>query len=261
MTENTTEFYGTGTEADPLTFNAMRTTAPDQVAVAVASLADDARSYEAAFRSAADLSASLPNDVRKLLSEACTAIIAPMGIAAQAHAKAAEFRANVLANPEGRELMASEVVKIAADKVSESFADADLRLKLAEVDLYEMARPRISPDAAMPARADLSMMTQRHIGNPGSLANTLKQLAQRNDAVGALVADGSYLRDFLDAQGIEPEVRDAILTGVRGEVVKAAALSTDPKRAAAAKTSVALTELRKARVAATAYTRHVLSGK
>ncbi|MEU8787860.1 hypothetical protein [Streptomyces sp. NPDC048643] len=263
MTENTTrtEFTGTGTEADPLTFNAMRQTAPDQAAASIASLSTDARNYEAAFRSAADLSANLPADVRQLVSEAATAITTPLATATAARTKAADFRANVLANPEGREFMATEVLKVAADKVSESFANADFRLKVAEADLYEVARPRISPDAAMPARADLQMMTARHIDNPGALAGTLKTLAQRDDAVGALVADGAYLRDFLDAHGIERELRDSILTSVRGEVFKVAALSADSKRAAAGKTSMALVELRKARAAAAAYTRHTLSAK
>ncbi|WP_406326251.1 hypothetical protein OG784_18765 [Streptomyces sp. NBC_01617] len=260
MTENTNQYTGAGTEGDPLTFN-VRTPAPDPVKEAIASLPDIARHHEAAFRSAADLSANLPADLREIVSEASNAITAPIGMAAQARVKAEEFRANVTLYPEGREFMASEAIKAGADKVSESFASADVRLKVAEASLYEAARPSISADAAMPARADLQMMTQRHIDNPTGLANTLKNLAQRGDAVGALVADSTYLGDFLDAQGVERELRDAILTTVRAEVVKTAAQSGDAKRAAAGKTSLALAELKRARAAAASYTRHTLSSK
>ncbi|MFF8531009.1 hypothetical protein ACF07B_03290 [Streptomyces sp. NPDC015532] len=260
MTENTTQITGTGTEKDPLTFSA-RTSAPDPVATSIASLADDARGYEAAFRSAADLSANLPQDVRELVNEASTAITSPIGIAAQARLKAEGFRADLTMYPEGRELKASEAIRTAADKVTESFASADVRIKIAEAGLYEAARPSLSADAAMPARADLAMLTARHLGNPGALAGALKAIAQRGDGVGALVADSTYLGDFLDANGIEPQVRDAILTSVRAEVFKTAAESADPKRSAAGRTSLALAELRRARAAATAYTRHTLSGK
>ncbi|MEV8205426.1 hypothetical protein [Streptomyces sp. NPDC079189] len=260
MTDNTTQYAGAGTEGDPLTFNA-RTPAPDQAAAAIASLPDIARHHEAAFRSAADLSANLPADLRELVSEASNAITSTTGIAAQARVKADEFRANLTMYPEGREFMASETVTAAADKVRESFASADVRLKVAEASLYEAARPSISADAAMPARADLQMMTQRHTDSPRELTTTLKNLARRGDAVGALVADATYLGDFLDAQGIERELRDAILTTVRTEVVKTAAQSGDAKRAAAGKTSLALAELKRARAAAAAYTRHTLNGK
>ncbi|MFF3417995.1 hypothetical protein ACFYW9_25310 [Streptomyces sp. NPDC002698] len=260
MTENTTQFTGTGTEADPLTFT-VRTPAPDAAKVAVASLADDARRYEAAYHSAAGLSADVPQDVRRLISEAASAITSSIGVSANARAKAEGIRADRSIYPEGRSEMASAAIREASEKVAEAFSSADLRLTVAEADLYDAARPRISPDAAMPARADLALLTQRFLDNPRGLANTLKSIAQRGDAVGALVADSSYLRDWLDGNGVESELRDAIMTSVRAEVVKAAAESGDPKRSAAGRTSMALVELRRARVAAASYTRHTLNGK
>ncbi|MGW9133660.1 hypothetical protein [Streptomyces sp. NPDC055681] len=254
------EYTGAGTAADPLTFQP-RAPRPDDVKVAIDGVGQSVGTYEAAFRSAADLSHNLPDDVRKLVSEASSAITATTAAAANARAEADRYRADVAMYPAGRDYMAGEVIRAAADKVSESFASADIRLKVAEASLYEAARPRISADAAMPARADLTMMTQRHMDSPRGLADTLKRLAQRSDGVGALVADESYMGDFLDAHGIERELRDAILTTVRAEVVKTAAESGDAKRAAAGKTSLALAELKRARAAAASYTRHKLSGK
>ncbi|MBT2390374.1 hypothetical protein J7E87_13285 [Streptomyces sp. ISL-1] len=266
MTEITTPMTSdpsapVGSEANPLVFDVMSKPAPDQAAAAVASLRPIVERYEAAFHSAADLSANLPADLRQLVSEAASAITATVVTADSARSKADGFRNNVTMYPAGRDYMASEAIKAATGEVAESFNNADTRLEIVSALTYEAARPRVPADAAMPARADLQMMTQRHIDKPGALAGTLKRLAQRSDAVGALVADQSYLSDFLDAQGVDPSVRDAMLISVRAEVIKAAAASGDPKRAAAAKTSQALVELKRARAAAMSYTRHKLNGK
>ncbi|WP_411150213.1 hypothetical protein [Streptomyces sp. A30] len=258
MTETPTEFTGTGSQSDPLTFNAMRPSTPDQADRAVAGLASITTTHAANFSSSADLSANLPADVREIVSKASSAITSTLATARNARVKADSFRNDATLYPEGRELLAGEAVKAAVGQVTESFEQADTQIQIASALTYEAARPTISADAAMPARADLQMMTARHKNDPGGLVDTLKRLAQRSDGVGALVADQGYLRDFLDARGVEPDTRDAILTTVGAQMVQAAAVSGDPKRAAAARTNLALTELRKARIAATSFTRHLL---
>jgi hypothetical protein len=258
------KFSGSGErESDPLTFNAMRTTAPDQAAAAVASLADVARHHEAAFRSSADLSANLPADVRKMVSDASSAITSTVATAQNARTKAETFRADISLYPAGREALAGEAISAARDKIGESFAHADALVQVAEAELFLAARPKLAQADAMTARADLDMITRRAIStnSPGVLADTLRGLASGGDSLAALVADETYMRRFLAANGIDSELAQAIVTGVRHAVVKGAAESGDAKRAAAGKTSLALTELRKARAAATSYTRHKLSGK
>lgn len=257
MTENPPEFTGAGSETDPLTFT-VRQPAPDPVDVAIGGLAKTAKDHAAAFSAAADMSSNLPADVRQIVVSASDAITSTLQTAYSARVKADSLRNDVTLYPQGREMLADEATKAAVDAVAESFAKADDQVQVASALTYEAARPRISADEAMPARADLAMITQRHASNPGALADALKGLAQRGDAVGALVADQRYLGDFLTAQGVDADMRAAILTAVSHEVVRAASLSGDPARAAAARTNLALTELRKARTAASAFTHHIL---
>lgn len=255
------KFTGAGTESDPLMFNAMRSSQPDPLTVAVASQRDAVTRYEAAFRSSADLSANLSADVRKLVSDASSAITSTVARAQDARAKADEFRADVRLYPAGREALAGEALSAARDAISDKFADADALVQIAEAELFLAARPTLAPVDAMTARADLDMITRRTISSnsPGALADMLKGLASGGDALAALVADETYLTRFLGANGVDSELAQAIVTGVRGAVVKAAANSGDAKRSAAGRTYLALTELRKARAAATSYTRHKLS--
>jgi len=260
MTETPAEFTGTGTESNPLTFDAMRPSAPDPAHQAVASMAVSARTHAAGFRNAADLSSNLPADVREVVSKASDAIIAPLGTATNARIKADSFAGDITMPKEGRTYLAGETIKAANNKIAESFEQAEALLDVASAMTYESARPIIAPDAALTARADLQMITQRHNGNPAGLVDTLKRLAQRSDSVGALVADSGYLADFLFSQGADQQLSEAAMAVVRAEVVKAAAASGDPKRAAAAKTNLALVELRKARAAALSFTRHILNG-
>ncbi|GGX12667.1 hypothetical protein [Streptomyces chartreusis] len=258
MTETPLEFTGAGTEADPLTFDAMRPSTPDQADASIAGLATTAKGHAAAFSSNADLSSALPADLRDIVRDASMAITSTLSTARDARTKADSIRNDVQIYPQGRELLAGEAIKTATNKVAESFESADAKLEVATALTYEAARPLISPEDSMPARADLQMLTQRHLGKPGELSDTLKRLAQRSDGVGALVADPRFLGDFLDSQGIDTDMREAVLTLVSAEVVRAAAGSGDPKRSAAARTNLALVELRKARVAASAFTRHML---
>ncbi|MEU5198871.1 hypothetical protein AB0G86_33325 [Streptomyces scabiei] len=256
MTENSASFTGSGTKDDPLTFDAMRPTAPDPAHVAVGGLAKTARDHAAAFSSA---SAGLSADLREIVSAASSAITGTLSTAYDARVRADDFMADVKMYPEGRKVLAGEAIKAASDKVAESFAQADAQLEVASALTYEAARPKVATDAAMTARTDLAMITQRHMGNAGALIDAVRSLAQRSDSVGALVADVSYLGDFLSANGVDDETREAALTLVRSEVVKAAAQSGDQDRAAAGKANMALVELRKARIAAMSFTRHILN--
>ncbi|MFE7838383.1 hypothetical protein ACFU53_20695 [Streptomyces sp. NPDC057474] len=255
MTNTPVEFTGSGTEDDPLRFDAMRKSAPDPVDVAVAGLARTTQDHAAAFGSAA---VGLPADLREIVGNASSAITSTLSTAANARAEANGFLADVRMYPEGRKTLAGQAIKAATDKVTVSLEAADALIDVAYAETYEGARPRVAPAEAMTARADLQMATQRHVGSPGALIDTLKRLAQRSDSVGALVADPTYLGDFLSANGVEAETREAALTLVRSEVVKAAAQSGDQNRAVAGKANLALIELKKARIAATSYTRHVL---
>ncbi|MDX2550204.1 hypothetical protein [Streptomyces stelliscabiei] len=257
MTNTPIELTGTGAEGDPLWFDATRPqSAPDPVVTAVAGLARTARSHAAEFSAA---TTGLPADLREIVNNASTAITSTLSTAAHARARAESFLNDVKLYPEGRKMLAGEALKAADDTIAESLAQADAQIEVASALTYEAARPRVGADAAMTARADLQMMTQRHSGNPGALIDTLKRLAQRGDSVGALIADQSFLGDFMDSHGIDQQTHEAVLTLVRSEVVRAAAESGDPNRAAAGKANIALVELRKARVAATSFTRHVLS--
>ncbi|MDO0913013.1 hypothetical protein QQM39_26180 [Streptomyces sp. DT2A-34] len=257
MSEDPIQYTGTGSETDPITVST-RQPAPDQVDVAVAGLARTARAHAAAFSDTADMSSNLPADLRDIVRDASMAITGTLNTAMEAQRKAHSFRNDLTLYPQGREMLAGEAIKTAADKVTQSFEQADTQIEVATALSYEAARPRIAPDDAMPARADLVMLTQRNANDTGALVNTMKRLAQRNDGVGALVADQGFLADFIDAHGIDPQMRAAILTMVSAEVVQAAAKSGDPRRSAAARTNLALIELRKARIAADSYTRHVL---
>ncbi|MFE5752892.1 hypothetical protein ACFQ7I_04065 [Streptomyces massasporeus] len=257
---NGLEYTGTGTTEDPITFDAMKSATADPADVTIAGLAKTARAHVAAFSSKADLSNSLPADVRTMVNDAGSAITSVLTTASSARVKADSFLRDITLYPQGREMLAGEAIRAAADKVAELLAQAETQIDVAAAMTYEAARPRISADEAMPARADLQMMTQRSIGNPGELIATVRRLSQRGDAVGALVADQRFLGDFLDAQGIEPDMRVTIMTVIGSEVVQAAAKSGDPKRSAAARTSLALTELRKARVAAASFSHHMLQG-
>jgi hypothetical protein len=261
--DGTQHFGGKGTESDPLTFDAMRPVGQDPVAQAIAKQRQGVSEYETAFRNAADLSANLPADVRQMVSQAASAITSTVATAENARGKADDFMADVRLYPEGRKTLAGEAIKAAQDSISNSLADADAKLIIAEAELYMAARPKLAQADAMTARADLDLITRRAIASnsPASLLNSLKSLAGGSDAPAALVADSTYLARFLAANDIAPDVAEAIVTGVKGAVIASAAASGDPKRAAAGRTSQALRELRKARVAATSYTRNKLSGK
>ncbi|ALV35742.1 hypothetical protein [Streptomyces sp. CdTB01] len=261
MTDNQTNLASdttapVGSEANPLVIST-REAAPDAADAAVTSLGNSVTTYEVAFRTSADLSSDLPADLRDLVSKAASAVTGTVATAQHAQVEAARARADKTMYPEGRELLAKASLDGARKKVDQALDQADTLMTVADASLYEAARPRLATEDAMPARADLNMLTQRHMGS-GSLADVLKGIAQRTDAVGALVADPTYLRDFLSANGVEEKLSEAIQIIVRAEVTKTAAASADAQRAAAGKTSLALTELRKARAAAAAYTRHKL---
>ncbi|MGW1616283.1 hypothetical protein ACWCQZ_43915 [Streptomyces sp. NPDC002285] len=256
MTEIPLTYSGSGTEDDPITFDAMRTAAPDPLASSIAGLPRVAKTHAAAFTAA--LSGDLPADLRQIATGTSNAVTETLNTAHSARVKADSFRNDVALYPAGREALASEVLQTAVAKVDETLARVDDQIQVIEALAYEAARPRIAPDDSMPARADLAMMTQRAAGDVGTLLDTLARLAQRSDAVGALVADQRYLSDFLEGQGVERVIRESALSRLSAEVIKAAAASGDPKRAAAARTYLALPELRKARVAAATYARHTL---
>ncbi|PKW08962.1 hypothetical protein SAMN05428944_3894 [Streptomyces sp. 1222.5] len=249
-----------GSEENPIPVN-VKPEAPDPVVTAIAALPGAVSRHTAAFRNSADYSANLPADIRQALSAASSAIESTITTAEQARERADGFRNDIRLYPEGREVLASEAMKTAQEAAGESLADADARITVADALLYEAARPTLSAADGMTARADLQMLTQRHVGNSGALADVLKRAAQRNDAVGALVANSTYLTDFLAANGVDSVTSSAILTLVRAEVTRAAANSGDPKRAAAGRTSLAVTELKRARAAATNYKRHMLGEK
>ncbi|WP_217562691.1 hypothetical protein, partial [Streptomyces sp. GbtcB6] len=92
----------------------------------------DVDSFAAAFRSSADLSADLPADVRQIVSEASSANTGTVATATNARTKADGSRADIRLYPAGREALAGEGIKDAQGKISESLADADGKLMIAQ---------------------------------------------------------------------------------------------------------------------------------
>jgi hypothetical protein len=97
------------------------------------------------------------------------------------------------------------------------------------------------------------------VAAPNELADRIKGLAQRNDAVAALVADSEWLDLYLNSRGVERDLMTAIKTMVKAQVFSAAVTSGDAKRAAAGRAALALVHLRKASVAARSYRRNKLA--
>jgi hypothetical protein len=254
---------GEGTQSDPLTFDAMRPADNDPVAAGIAKQGACVDRFAAAFRSTADLSANLPADVRQLVQAASSAITGTVAKANDARRRADDFMNDVRLYPEGRRALAAEAIKAAQDAISDAFEDADAKLIVAEAELFMAARPKLPSADALTARADLDMVTRQAIASNSTtaLANTLKQIAQGDDSLAALVADQTYLKRFLTANGVARDVTDAVVTGVKAAIMASAASSGDPKRAAAGRTAQALVKLRQSRAAAMSYTRNTLAGK
>ncbi|MEU0423902.1 hypothetical protein ABZ235_09820 [Streptomyces canus] len=229
----------------------------DTTAEAVASIANATESLARDFSSAADLSYRLPEDIVKLLSGASSDITGTIAKAQVAASVAAAHRNNDTLFPAGRERLANEEISKADSEVTAALEAADAKIEVAEALLYVAARPTMPAGAEVAARADARMALDG--AAPLQLPEIVKSLAQRGDAVGALVTDGSWLDLYLNSRGVDRDLAEAVKTLVKSQVFEAAAVSEDPKRAAAGRTAQALVHLRKARVAAQTYRRNKLS--
>jgi hypothetical protein len=208
------------------------------------------------FNNAANISIDLPADIRSLLSGAANDIRNTLGKVDVATAMAAKYRADDRMFHAGRERLASEEITKAGSEVEAALEAAQDKLDVVEASLFVAARPTMPAGADMAARADVRMTLDG--ASPGELADRIKGLAQRNDAVAALVADSEWLDLYLNSRGVEPDLSDAIKTLVKRQVFSSAVNSGDPKRAAAGRAALALVHLRKAGIAARSYRRNKL---
>lgn len=229
----------------------------DTAAEAIASIANATERFVRDFMSAADLSTHLPADIREVISGASSDITRTLGRVDVATASAASHRANDTMFPAGRERLANEEINKAGSDVTESLDAAEAKIDVAEALLSVAARPTMPKGADVSARADARMVLDG-ASDAGQLADRIKELAQRGDALGALVADDSWLTLYLTSRGTDSALAKSIKIQVGDQVFRAAAASDDPKRAAAGRTALALTHLRKAVVAARSYRRNKL---
>jgi hypothetical protein len=243
-----------GSEANPIPVRVTEP-APDPADVAMANLTVAADHHLGEFSRNADFSANLDPATRQLVNEASSAVRRVIGIADVAAAQAAGYLRDDTMFPAGRERLARETADRAQSDIAAAFEEADVRLEIAQASLYEAARPTMPKDESGTARQDAIMILDgAQSGGPRALVDAVRQLASREDAVGALVA-GPWLSDYMAARGIDADLRPAVVNAVRAAVVDVAARSGDPKRSAAGRTSQAITSVRKARVAASTYTR------
>ncbi|MFF3879039.1 hypothetical protein [Streptomyces sp. NPDC001978] len=254
MTENITRF--TRTDADGNI--TVHTVDHDRHgnAETMAQVANESDRFTAEFRSQADFSASLPEDIRTVLSGASSKITATLAKVDAAVAQRAKYLADDTLFPQGRERLASEATGKAAKEVAEALAQADVAITIAEADLFVAARPKLSHEAGMAARADAQMVLNG-VDNH-QLANRIKELAAQDGPIGALMAS-DWLDLYITSRGMEKDLADAIKTRVAHAVFTAAAQSGDRKRAAAGRTALALGTLRKSAIAARVYSRNKLS--
>lgn len=243
-----------GSEANPIPIRVPQP-APDPADVAMANLPVAADNHLAEFSRNADFSENLDPATRQLVNEASSAVRRTIGIADVAAAQADGYLRDDTMFPAGRERLARETTDKAQSDIAAAFEEADVRLEVAQASLYEAARPTMPNGEAGTARQDAVMILDNaHSDGPRALVDAVRQLARRDDAVGALVA-GPWLSDYMAARGVDGDLRPAVVNAVRAAVIDTAARSGDRKRSAAGRTSQALTSVQKARAAASTYTR------
>jgi hypothetical protein len=251
MSEN---YTGTGTANDPIT-PTVRPTFRDMAAEAIADAGTTAESFLTEFSANADLGYDLPDDVRSGARRASDAVSKALSTARKASDEIATTLNDIRMYPEGRKVIAANTREAAQSDIADAINLAMANLTVTEAQSYESARPKLHARDGAAARADATMILDGYTRNGGSLNDAVKRLAGRDDAVGALVADGQWLKDYAFARGVDPQVIDAVNVTVRHSVIETSANSSDPARRAAARTNQALRSLRQAAISAQTYGR------
>ncbi|HEY1243305.1 MAG TPA: hypothetical protein VGF29_00605 [Hyphomicrobiaceae bacterium] len=153
-----------------------------------------------------------------------------------------QLRANDMIPKDARDRLIAERFEQAERVVDEQIRNADAATTILDAQLSMAALAPVG-DAFL-ARADAQMILDNT--PPARLDEVMARLARRQDDVGALVAS-PWARDYLAARGVEPDLVDAIHTGVVESHVDAQTGSSDSGRAAAARHRQGIVHLRQAR--------------
>lgn len=218
-------------------------------------------------RVARDLLGSMPrasamaedSEGGKNLTDARRAILRALDTSTKAADLARSLKDDDTIAQEGRDRLASEAIQAATSDTEHLLKQVDVLADLARARYTEDAKVKVSRGEALAARQDAQMLLDA-AHERGTLEETVRTLAGRNDAVGGLVSSG-WLGDYLAAKGVEGQLarntRD-----LADRAALDAALTAGGQRARHAERALALGEgsaLNKARDAARAAVWHRLT--
>lgn len=197
---------------------------------------------------------SFPGEAGRIVREADTLLAQVSAKCQDAVDRAARVAGDISITPDGRKAVLGELAASVGEDTAAKIRQARVRLQMAEAELTVAALPKVASADRMTARADAEMVLRNVPAR--ELPSRMGELAQRDDAVAALVAS-SWGQDYLASNGVaDPRMHRAVVS----RAVEAAATSGDPQRAAAAQAIGRLADMHAAADAAGLQARHAQTG-
>lgn len=200
-------------------------------------------------RSYAAQAGSIPGDAGNMVRDATTAITGITGHIRDALAHADAIAGNHLASPDRRKAVIREIGGNLAARAADDLGRAANLVTIASAALETAAMPVVPKGSETTARQDAEMLL-RNV-DARDLAGRMRQLAAREDPIGALIAS-PWGADYLASRGEDPGFHGIARAGA----LEAARNSTNTKRAAAAAALDRLRHLEGAITAAHQQVRH-----
>lgn len=114
---------------------------------------------------------------------------------------------------------------------TEHLDSADAALAVAQSILTVDALPVMPKGQDQNARADLQMALR---GSTKDFTRKVRELAQGDDGVAALVTDPTFMRRYFMGRGVEPQEADSLVNLAREHAILAASQGDNPGRKSAA---------------------------
>lgn len=184
------------------------------VAYAASKAAADWRGNDASVLS--DSASQIVAQVQNHISKAAQAI-------ARAEQDAHKALTDLRVYPEGRQVMANDIIAKGSTEAGEAIESARVGLQVAQADLTIQAMPKMSKGEELTARQDALML----LNGKGDLVAKIKTLSARQDSIGALVSQGDWIKMWGQSTGMDSKTVDALVIAARESALNAAADQSD----------------------------------
>ncbi len=170
-------------------------------------------------------------DAEEAITQVQRHISSAVGAIGAGRAKADQAMNNLDIHPDGRKARAGQAFSEAQATAAEHLDRADAALSIAAATLTIDALPKMPKGEDANARADVQMALR---GSTKDLANKVRELAQGDDGVAALVTDPTFMRRYLMGRGVDSREADTLVNLAREHALAAAASGNNERRKAAA---------------------------